>query len=393
MRALRSLCVLAFLVSTAHAESAPQPQEQLNQTLENLAKSKQDQAALQSKLAKVQRDYEGLQNRSTELAERLQVSERRVSNQERDLAAVNERLSTKQREFEARKSDYAATISTLLRMRELPMTAMFAQQDDVQQLMRTASVLEKTNQAVAKKAMALAKDLGELKSLRQDAAIRRERTQKEAETLGDEQEQLDKALKTRQRLQAQLAADNAEAQQKVASLSRESESLQTLIGKLDAQAKEQARLQEERAKAQQKPVVKPKPSKKFEGSKGSGRAPVSGDVIHKFGDRKSAGEDYRGVVFRARPGSTVVAPYDGQVVFTGPFRDYGNMVLIKHQNGFISLIAGVGKVTAGLNQAVIRGEPIALMPPERSAEAYVELRDSDAKPIDPSDWFANVNSK
>ena len=66
------------------------------------------------------------------------------------------------------------------------------------------------------------------------------------------------------------------------------------------------------------------------------------------------------------------------------------MVLIKHQNGFISLIAGLGKLKTSLNQSVIRGEPIAVMTGDKDPEAYVELRDSDAKPIDPGDWFANV---
>ena len=99
------------------------------------------------------------------------------------------------------------------------------------------------------------------------------------------------------------------------------------------------------------------------------------------------------MVFKGRANATVVAPFDGEVVFTGPFRDYGNMVLIKHKNGYISLIAGLGKVDTGLNQTASRGEPIGTMPASGNGEAYVELRDADAKPIDPSDWFANVGGK
>ena len=388
---------LVLFIAWASLAQAQEPQQQLNQTLESLQKTKKDQAALQAKLSNVQREYEGLQNHSTELAERLQVSERRVSMQERELSEVNGKLETKQREFAARKADYAATIATLLRMHQLPMLAVFAQPENTQQLMQTASVLQKTNEAVAKKAQSLAKDLGELKSLRSDVATKRARTRAETEALDHEQDQLDKALHARQKLQAQLASDNAAARDKVASLSQESESLQALISKLDAQAREQAAKREQEAKEakekQKPPPPKPKPLRKFEGGKNSLHAPVSGEIIHRYGDRKNAGDNYRGMVYRARAGSTVVAPYDGEIVFTGPFRDYGNMVLIKHQNGYISLISGLGKITAGLNQTVIRGEPIALMPTDKPPEAYVELRDANAKPIDPGDWFANVNAK
>jgi septal ring factor EnvC (AmiA/AmiB activator) len=117
---------------------------------------------------------------------------------------------------------------------------------------------------------------------------------------------------------------------------------------------------------------------------------VAGEILHRFGDHKSGNETYRGIVYRARPGATVVAPYDGEVVYTGPFRDYGNILLIKHQNGYISLIAGLGNISTSLNQRVIRGEPVATMSNDKDAQTYVELRDATAKPIDPGNWFANV---
>ena len=373
----RVFTVFLMLVSSAHAADAP-PQQQLHQTLETLAKTKENEAELQQRLGAVRKEYEALQSHATELAEREQLNERRVGMDEKSLAGVRARVILKQQEFDSRQADYIATVSLLLRMRELPITALFAEPEHTQELMRTAAVLEKTNIAVAKKAKALAQDLQELKALKSDAAVRRQHTQAENEALDKEQAQLEKAMLIRQKLQAQLSVDHAHAEEMVAKLSRESESLQALIAKLDAQA----------SKAEK--VEKTKPPRKFAGGKGSLHAPVSGEVLHRYGDRKSNNETYRGMVFRARAGATVVAPYDGQVVFVGPFRDYGNMVLIKHQNGFISLIAGLGKLKTSLNQSVIRGEPIAVMTGDKDPEAYVELRDSDAKPIDPGDWFANV---
>lgn len=380
MRAL-SLIAVALIAFGASAEA---PQQQLNATLATLAKSKETEAQLKKRLDAAEKEMQAMRERSTGLAERLQVSERRVSAEEDALAKVNADYAAKRKELEDRKADYTATVMSLLRMRKLPPTAMFSSSEDTQKILRTASVLEKTNAAVAAKAAKLRADMGQIKKLQSDAKVRDASTKAEQARLRIEQENLARELDERQKIQKKLSADHARAEEKVAELSRASKNLQDLLSKLDQERKSQE-------KSQTAPIQTAK-LRNFEGRKGSLKAPVAGEVIHRFGERKNANETYRGMVFKARSGGSVVAPYDGEVVFTGPFRDYGNMVLIKHKNGFISLIAGLGKVTTSLNQAAIRGEPIGTMPATGTGEAYVELRDSDAKPIDPADWFGNVTA-
>ncbi len=371
----------AFAALSAQAEA---PQQQLNATLDNLQKTRETEADLKKKLGDTEREMDGIRERSAGIAERLQISERRVTSQEAALAAVNEQVAQKRAEFEARKSDYSKTVLSLLRLHTLPPTSMFATGNDSEQLLETASILEKTNQAVAQKAAQLRADIAQLHTLQNDAKARDAATQAEKATLKSEQENLAKELAQRQKLQARLNADHRQAEAKVVELSHQSQSLQELIGKLAENEKAEAKVA----------AAKPMPRlRNFDGKKGSARAPVAGEVIHRFGDKQNANASYHGMVFKARPGATVVAPYDGEIVFTGPFRDYGNMVLIKHKNGYISLIAGLGKVDTALNQAAIRGEPIGTMPDSGPEEAYVELRDADAKPIDPANWFANVVSK
>lgn len=379
MRTRSWLIFVAMWASIAHAQA---PQQKLDSTLENLAKSKENEAAIRRRLAETERELEAMRERAATLAEQLQKTERRVDSEEDALARVNAEYAEKRREFERRKHDYAVTVVTLLRMRNMPTTALFSSSEDTQTMLRTASVLEKTNEAVAAKAARLRTDMTQMKALQTSAKTRDERTKAEKAKLADEQKKLERELNARQKLQARLSADQLRESAKVAELSLASKSLQELIGKLDANQKEKAK-----DKSAPKQTAK---LRSFDGKKGSARAPVSGDVIHRFGDKQNDNGTYRGMVFKARAGATVVAPFDGEVVFTGPFRDYGNMVLIKHKNGFISLIAGLGKVNASLNQAAIRGEPIGTMPQNGKTEAYVELRDSSAKPIDPADWFANV---
>ncbi len=378
MRAHSMLAALLLMAGNAWAQA---PQQQLNTTLENLAKTKETEAALKKKIEAAETEMQALRERAAGLAQQLQKSEQRVTSQEEALDKVTGQLAAKRSEFESRKADYAATVISLLRLRHMPPTAVFSSSHDTQQLLRTASALEKTNAAVADKASRLRSDMAQLKKLQTAAKQSDTRTRSEKETLRSERENLARELEARQKLQSKLSADHARAEDKVAALSRESESLQELLGKLAENEKRQA--------------APPKKNnlRSFDGKKGSLLVPVAGQIIHRFGDRRDSNGTYRGMVFKTRSGAAVVAPYDGEVAFTGPFRDYGNMVLIKHKNGYISLIAGLGKINTSLNQAAIRGEPIGTMPESGSAEAYVELRDGAAKPIDPADWFANVVGK
>lgn len=374
-----ALLAMTVLMGTPSFAEEPEQKKQLEQTLQTLEKTKKVQAALAEKETYTRRELEVLQGRSTDLAEKLQQSERRVSKEEHALQEITLELADKEKKFEARKAEYARTVSTLLRMQDMPVTALFAQKDNLPHLLNTASVLEQTNKAVAERAQQLREDLVQLKMLKVAATARRNRTHTETVALDAERDKLAAAIKERQQIQAQLTRDRGQAEQKIASLSRESESLQTLIAKLDAQARAEA------AKAKQS---QPKPGRI---AKGNLRLPVAGDLIHRFGEQKTANETYRGLVIRSRAGATVIAPEAGEIVFTGPFRDYGNIVLIKHANNYISLMSGLGKTTASLNQKVIRGEPVATMAAEKSPELYVELRDESAKPIDPGNWFAKVN--
>jgi len=365
----------------APAQAEPPPKK-LSETLENLAASKETEASLKQKLEKTESDLNALQERATDLAKRLQESEERVSSLEGNLAEINVQLAEKQKDFNARKADYSVTIVSLLRMRELPSSALFTNPSDIEALLKAASVLEVTNRTVAAKTKVLRDDLVELKKLKAESGRRTTRTRREQESLAQAQETLTHAMESRKKLQMQLSEDHERAEEKVAMLSRESQSLQELIRKLEKPART----------IQPKHPAAKKPTTGTPGvaSNGNLRSPVVGEVIHHFGERKNANETYRGMVFKARRGATVVAPLDGEIVFTGPFRDYGNMVLVKHSSGYISLIAGLGQVSATLNQKALRGEPIGAVASQGMTEVYVELRDPDAKPIDPASWFAKV---
>ncbi len=87
--------------------------------------------------------------------------------------------------------------------------------------------------------------------------------------------------------------------------------------------------------------------------------PVSGTVISNYGP-KQAGYHNDGVNIRAPHGSSVYASESGVVVHaSNKLRGYGNLILIKHQNGWVTAYAHNDKLLVRKGQQVVRGQVVA----------------------------------
>ena len=127
--------------------------------------------------------------------------------------------------------------------------------------------------------------------------------------------------------------------------------------------------------------------------KGQLPAPVIGRVVQGFGRRDGRGQITKGVAIRSRAGAPVVAPFDGRVLYAGPFRSYGLILIIDHGQGYHTLLAGLGRLHMAVGQTVLAGEPIGVMARDKELSAdrldlYLELR-HDGTPIDPLPWLAS----
>ena len=87
-------------------------------------------------------------------------------------------------------------------------------------------------------------------------------------------------------------------------------------------------------------------------------------------------------------------PYDGRILFIGPFRAYGEILIIEHSGGYHSLVAGLGRTDGTVGQTVLSGEPVGIMTAdgEDRPRLYIELR-RNGTPIDPQPWLAAGEGK
>ena len=127
-------------------------------------------------------------------------------------------------------------------------------------------------------------------------------------------------------------------------------------------------------------------------------APVVSDPSFRIGKPSSApvgqsfnGSSNKGVDYAGKMGDPVNAAADGKVIFSGnSLRSYGNLVIIKHNNSFITIYAHNSKNLVKEGDTVKRGQKIAEMgnTESESIKLHFELR-KDSKPIDPLDYFDN----
>ena len=121
-------------------------------------------------------------------------------------------------------------------------------------------------------------------------------------------------------------------------------------------------------------------------------------MTRTFGQRDKAGLETFGDTVRTQSGAIVTAPSDATVLYAGPFRSYGKLLILDAGDGYHVVLAGLGRIGVGQGQVLLAGEPVGAMGETRVAstdavegedsqpELYIEFR-KDQRPVDPAPWW------
>ncbi len=257
-------------------------------------------------------------------------------------------------------------------------------------------------------------DLADLSRVRKDIVGERERLSRDLAMLGREQLRMNVLIDERQNKQAvseqALDAERARA----ADLAHQVDNLKDLIAKLESGLNSATRAARAESRSIEQDATRPDlaalkdpgrmtPAVAFAATRGHLRLPVNGVKIREFGTSDGLGGIQKGLSIAARTGAQITAPCDGWVVYAGPFRSYGQLLILNAGGGYHVLLAGMERISVDLGQFVLTGEPVAVMgggSPESAAVAtrsmqpvlYVEFR-KDGTPIDPSPWWATTEGE
>ena len=228
------------------------------------------------------------------------------------------------------------------------------------------------------------------------------KTKQEAEKaeLEQQKQQKSKVIKT---LSKQISAQRNE----IDKLKRDEKSLSNLVERLakiipkkikKIAKKKQHRNVDEGSETPSPTIAKNEetPTDTYSGSnfsalKGKLRLPVRGDVINRFGAaRADTGVTWKGLFIKAAEGNEVKTVADGRVVFADWMRGFGNMIIVDHGNGYMSLYGNNQAILKAVGEELNAGDNIALVGNSGGNESnglYYELR-RQSKPFDPMSWSA-----
>jgi septal ring factor EnvC (AmiA/AmiB activator) len=135
----------------------------------------------------------------------------------------------------------------------------------------------------------------------------------------------------------------------------------------------------------------------FSARKGTLSPPVKGRVVRKFGkfhdEKFKTFQFHKGIDIAAEYSHSVKAVYDGNVVFSGWFRGFGQMIILDHGGGYYTLAANNQELLKRTGDAVMEGEVIGRLPSRLEAggevrpRLYFEVRER-ANSVDPLLWLA-----
>lgn len=342
------------------------------------------------------------------LAKQIQGNEDKLSLLENDLLKLKDDVAKKEELFKKENASLVQMLSSLQNMSLNPSESVILQPHSPVDIIRSAILLRETVPAINEKSSKLKIDLDVLYNQKQKIETNLKKTASYKKTLESQQTNMKALLKKKANLRKNIENKGAETLKIAENLSSKAKDLRDLLEKLERQkelerkkreeAERLARLKREQEIQRQK-EAKAVDTKAHEAIKqqtdGSGFAkargrlakPVSGHVITEYGQSISKGVTSKGIVYKTRSNAQVVAPYDGTVIFSGPFKGYGNIIIVEHGGGYLSLLAGLGQIDCDVGQKLLSGEPVGTMPSANEAKLYVEIR-KDRQPINPKPWIA-----
>jgi septal ring factor EnvC (AmiA/AmiB activator) len=371
----------------------------------------ENEARLKREIESIGDDRRKFNQQLIETASRVVAVEERIAQTQARLEPLDDREQALRTSLEQRRSVIAEVLAALQRIGRHAPSALVIRAEDALQAVRSAMMLGAVLPEMRQQAEVLAADLTELVRLRQQIAAERDRLARDLFVLADERQRLSVFIDERQKRLAEAEQALADERQRAAQLARQAENLNQLIAKLEhgldtaARAARAARASEDAKASSGRPDLaalkdpgRLSPAVAFASAKGTLPLPVNGARIKEFGAADGLGGTEKGVSIAARPGGQITAPCDGWVVYAGPFRNYGQLLILNAGGGYHVLLAGMERISVDLGQFVVTGEPVAVMGDgAQSAVAkaggvsqpvlYVEFR-KDGVPVDPGPWWA-----
>jgi murein hydrolase activator len=357
-----------------------------------LATAKAQSEAASTRAQKLEREAaiqlsaaERTKSEAAAVAARIQSAEANITAAEARIRLI-EQLRTEQRARLAAKQEPAvrllAALQTLARR---PPGLALIQPGSTRDLVHVRAVLSSMMPIVNARTKGLRADIETGRRLRADADRALAAVEAGQRRLAEERARLVKLAATR-RLDAQRLTRGAiNEQDRAIALGEKARDIVELMADVSAAAEVRSALETLpgpllRPTRPGEARVQPSGNDPSQEARFSYRLPVAGTVVTGLGEISDNGVRARGLTIAARDGALVVAPARGRIAFAGPFRGFGQIVIIDHGGGWTSLITSLAALDTRVGENVLQGGPIGRAGQDRPT-VTIELRRGN-KPVD-----------
>ena len=365
---LLSFCALPVFAAPTE-QDLEKIQAQIEQAKKQQAESQRKSQALDKEVKTVQKEMVTLANKMRKHEDQLSLLEQKKKELER-----------RQKELESQLALSSGQMAKLMKAMQTlalrPSEILLIQSKTPIQMLRSHLLMQYSFPIVGGLQQQTQADLTELSQVKFDLQSKISAIKTTTAELTDKNEKMEKLAKQKKVLQAQYASTYEQSKAKAEKLAKEANSLKELLANIQKEQQRQA--------AQQ--MVPTLGSGAFVRARGSLALPAQGTIVQNFGDTTGASQSHaKGMTIATRKGAQVTAPFDGTVLFAGPFQNYGQLVIIDHGDNYLTVLAGMDKISTMVGSQLLTGEPVGQMG-FNYTNLYCEVRQN-GQAINPRPWF------
>ena len=404
LRALAGMIILGLASLQAQAQTPLPQSEELSSVEQDLTLSTAAQEKIKTEVADALQAQEEISVKLIDLAQQIQSQETAIATTEARILQLRKEAITIRADLAEKQDVLSELLAGLQRLEQNPPPALVVEPRDVLSALRGAMMFGSIVPELRGQAEALAAKLTRLDKIKGD--VETEKLALDEAMTGFRTSQIELAELVQQK--KQLVFDSARKLEsekaRAAELAGKAKSLRQLVADLAA-----ARLKEEAEKSRQAVALdaerkrqeesQAKPRMVFSQSQGRLEYPVQGQILKRYGDDDGLGSSLRGFAVATRKTAQITAPVDGRVEFAGPFRSYGQLLILNPGEGYLVLLAGMNQISVEIGQTVRAGEPLGIMGDgpssvtllgdeveEQRPVLYVEFR-KDGEAVDSAPWW------
>jgi murein hydrolase activator len=402
-----SFFVLAICASSAGVLAQTSTQggtaAQIELIEQSLQTSAEKQAAISSEIEKAVKAQSEISDKLVALGKSLEVQQVNIKSADLKIKSLSAEAIVIRSDLGAKQEQLSELLAGLQRLEQNPPPALVVDPQDVLQALRGAMMFGAVVPGMRDQALALQAQLARLEAIQTESVALKAKLLEA--NLGAVASINDlKILQQQKKDFAVTAAEDLNSEKlRAATLAEQAKSLKQLLASLEAEklaadAKKSAEAKAREEAEKQKLAALSKPNMVMSAQRGKLNAPLLGTVLKQFGEDNGLGSKVEGVAIAASGGQTVLSPVDGRVEFAGPFRSYGELLILNAGEGYLVLLAGMTQISAEIGQSIKAGEPVGTMGDGPSSVAligdieltrpvlYIEFRLNN-EPVDPSPWW------